>query len=351
MKLIHKNLKQGEFKLKIENLEDLWYLSNIIEKGDELKGKTTRKISYGGREGKARIEKKVIFLRIKVESVDFDSNVLRVRGLVVEGPEEVGRGSHHSFELNEGIIFSLIKSGWLKFQLDWLDEAIKSKVVKILICIMDRENAYFALSKKQGYDPLSSLEGQVQKKEKRAQVKGQFYGEIIKVLQEYLKRYKPEWIVIASPAFFKEDLVKLLKDDVLKKKIVLASCSTVGENGINEVLKRPEIESVLKKDRISKEMKIVEELLIEISNNGLGVYGIKEVEVAVVAGSVKLLMITGKFIHEKKRAGEFNNVDKLMRKTEEMKGKIFLISSEHEGGKKLDGLGGIAGLLRYKINY
>ena len=351
MKLIHKDIKKGAIKVKIENSEDLWYLSNLIEEGDELKGKTSRKISYGGKEGKARVEKKVVFLKIKVDSVDFGSEVLRILGKVVDGPEEIGRGSHHSFELIEGVIISLCKSNWLKFQLDWLDEAVKSKVAKILICVMDRENAYFALSKKQGYDLLSSVEGDVQKKEERAQVKGQFYSEIIKVLHEYFKRYKPDSIVLASPAFFKEDLMNVLKDDILKKKIVLASCSAVGENGINEVLKRPEVESVLKKDRISKEMKLIEELLTEISKDGLSVYGVREVEGAIIAGAVKLLMITGKFIQKKRMADKFEKIDSLMKKVEEMRGKVYLISSEHEGGKKLDGLGGIAGLLRYKLNY
>ena len=351
MKLIHKDIKTGEIKVKIENSEDLWYLSNMIEEGDELKGKTSRKISYGGKEGKARVEKKVVFLKIKVDSVDFGSEVLRVLGKVVDGPEEIGRGSHHSFELIEGVIISLGKSNWLKFQLDWLDEAVKSKVAKILICVMDRENAYFALSKKQGYDLLSSVEGDVQKKEERAQVKGQFYSEIIKVLHEYFKRYKPDSIVLASPAFFKEDLLKLLKDDTLKKKIVLASCSAVGENGINEVLKRPEVESVLKKDRIAKEMKLIEELITEISKDGLSVYGVREVEGAVISGAVKLLMITGKFIQKKRMADKFKKIDALMKNVEEIRGKVYLISSEHEGGKKLDGLGGIAGLLRYKLNY
>ena len=33
------------------------------------------------------------------------------------------------------------------------------------------------------------------------------------------------------------------------------------------------------------------------------------------------------------------------------KGEIEIISSEHEGGKKLDGLGGIAAILRFKLNY
>ena len=75
------------------------------------------------------------------------------------------------------------------------------------------------------------------------------------------------------------------------------------------------------------------------------------VESAVISGSVKLLMLTGGFIKKKREENNFDKIDLLMKKVEEMKGKIFLISSGHEGGKKLDGLGGIAGLLRYKLSY
>jgi stalled ribosome rescue protein Dom34 len=33
------------------------------------------------------------------------------------------------------------------------------------------------------------------------------------------------------------------------------------------------------------------------------------------------------------------------------KGEIHIISSEFDAGKKLDGLGGIGAILRYKMNY
>ncbi|MBC8444108.1 mRNA surveillance protein pelota [Candidatus Woesearchaeota archaeon] len=352
MKLIYKNLKKGEIKFKVENNDDLWYLSHIIEKGDIVKGKTTRKIDYGKGE-KVRAEKKLIFLVVSVETVEFHkhSNILRVLGKVVEGPEEVGNGSYHTFELDEGVILSLVKQKWLKYQINWLDEAIKSKVAKILICVLDRENAYFALSKKYGYELLSSLEGEVQKKEERAKTGGQFYVSVIGVLKEYLKRHKFENIVVASPAFFKEDLIKLIKDENLKKKIVLASCSNVGENGINEVLKRPAVEQVLKQDRIAKEIKMVETVLSEISKDGLFSYGVKEVENALNAGAIKILLICDQFIQEKRREGGFEKIDKIMKTVEDMKGEIHIIGSEHEGGKKLSGLGGIAAILRYKLNY
>jgi protein pelota len=43
-------------------------------------------------------------------------------------------------------------------------------------------------------------------------------------------------------------------------------------------------------------------------------------------------------------------LEKLMRQVEEKSGHITVVSTEHEAGNKLDGLGGIAALLRYAIS-
>ena len=38
MKLMHSDFKKGEAKVKIENLDDLWYLNQIIDTKDLVKG-------------------------------------------------------------------------------------------------------------------------------------------------------------------------------------------------------------------------------------------------------------------------------------------------------------------------
>ena len=40
----------------------------------------------------------------------------------------------------------------------------------------------------------------------------------------------------------------------------------------------------------------------------------------------------------------------LMDMVENMKGNVMVISSEHEGGKQLESLGGMAAILRYQIS-
>ena len=190
----------------------------------------------------------------------------------------------------------MTKEEWLKFHKDRLTQATKQERTKILICVLDREDAVFAITKKPNYEVLSTLKGDVQKKEERAVAKGQFYKQVTEILVSYNKRFSPSNVIIASPAFFKEDFMKQLNEVSLSKKIVLATCSSISENGIKEVLKRTEVQHVLKQDQIAKEIRFVEQLLKQISKNNLATYGLREVKKAVEAGAVKILLITDKKI-------------------------------------------------------
>ena len=90
----------------------------------------------------------------------------------------------------------IIKKKWLKFQLDKIKEACSEKIANILIAVMDRDEAIIALIKRSGFETLSKLKGEVQKKEEKAAHKEGFYDEIIKKLQEYIERYKINNITI-----------------------------------------------------------------------------------------------------------------------------------------------------------
>jgi protein pelota len=352
MKIIKQDLRNGEIVIKVENLDDLWYLSHIIDKDDIIKGKTIRKIKIGNQEDrKSEVIKKTIFIKLKAEKIEFTEDQLRVSGKIIEGPEDIPLGSYHAFEFEENTIATIEKESWLKFQLDKLKEASKEKQGKIMIVVLDREEALFALIQREGYKLLTTIKGDVNKKAVEEKNKSNFYGEIIKQIQEYNERYSLSQIILASPIFWKEELIKELKDSNLKKKIIQATCSSADTNGINEVIKRPETQEALHQDRISQEINIVEELLSEISKNNLAVYGIKPTEDAVNSGAVRTLIITDNFIKKQREKENYKKIDQMLKNTESMKGNVIIISSEHEGGRKLDGLSGIAALLRYKLSY
>ena len=89
----------------------------------------------------------------------------------------------------------------------------------------------------------------------------------------------------------------------------------------------------------------------EISKNNLASYGLKETKEAALIGAVKTLLITDNLIQQKRIENQYEEIEEIMKTVDNTKGDILVISSEHEAGKKLDGLGGIAAILRFKLNY
>ncbi len=351
MKIV--DFQKNSATLVVENMDDLWYLSAIIDAGDIVEGKTFRKIKLGSSDDRSQsVVKRPVYLKIRVEKVEFHkySDILRVSGKVVEGKDDIPKDSYHTFNLEVNTKFTLTKPEWLRFHKQKLEESAKESPPSTLICVFDREEAYFALMKKYGFEVVSEIKGQVPKKDQDRSVTKNFYDEIIHQLQEYKERYDLKSIVLASPSFWKEELLKNLKDAGLKKILVLASCSGADRSAINEVIKRPEVHSALSRDRASQEMALVDSLLYEISKDGKAVYGVEETKAAADAGAVLDLLITDSFIQKSRQDDKFGPINDIMRVADRSGALIHIISGEHDGGRKLDGLGGIAALLRYKLN-
>ncbi|PIN79123.1 mRNA surveillance protein pelota [Candidatus Woesearchaeota archaeon CG10_big_fil_rev_8_21_14_0_10_34_8] len=354
MKIIHRDLRHGKVKVKIDNLDDLWYLSAIIDEKDRVSGKTERKIKIGGSTDRSqKVARKQVYLAVEVEKIEFHkyANILRVSGKITDGPEDVSRGTYHTFNLEQETIIEITKQHWLRYQVDKLKEASEIKQTSVVICIVDREDAHFALMKKYGYEYLTSMQGNVQKKDSPEKIKSTFYADVIKQLEEYNQRYNLDKIIIASPGFWKQYLQEQMKKSQIAKKIILVTCSTVSKRSFEEVLKREETISALKDDHIVKDINLVEEVLKEIMKDGNVAYGIRETKKAAQNGAVKEFLITDTLIQKKRQDNTFNSVERAMKDVDTAKGNVHIISSDHEGGKKLDGLGGIAALLRYKVNY
>jgi protein pelota len=334
----------------LENPDDFWYLSNLIEEGNIIKGSTERKIKIGSSEDrKSDATKKRVFLAIDVEKKELTESSLRISGKINEAPDDIPKGDYHTFNLESGDTITIVKKEWLKYQKDKLHEACIDKGTKILVLVFDRESAYFALSKKYGYEILLKLEGDVQKKGDETSKESKFYSEIIKKLKEYDERYKTQNIIIASPSFWKEYLLNEVNDDELKKKFILATSSSADETALNEVLKRPEIKKAIQNDKAAKDLNLIEDILKEISKSGLVAYGIGEVKKCAEMGNISKLIISDGLIGKMRSEEIFIELENIMKLIEKTGADIIIVSSENDAGKQLDGLTGIAALLRYKI--
>ncbi len=351
MKILSKSLNKGEIKTLVENLDDLWYLSQIVDERDKVRGHTFRKIRIGDSEN-AKVIKKPVNLTIEVEKIEFHkyTGALRISGKVIEGPDDIGKGVHHTFDVNANDSLTIIKEKWLKYHLDKLQDASKMKSANVLIVAFDRGEASFALLKKYGYDMLSEIKGEFEKKADMGKTeKGKnFYHEILEKIEEYDKRYKLSKVIVASPAFWKDEFLKVVPKE-LSKKILLSTCADTGKKGVEEVLKRDEVRKAIQDERSVKESSLVDELFIEIKKEGKYVYGIEKTEEAAKMGMVKELMIVDDMITEMKQEGTFLRLNDVMKMVDNASGNVNIISSDLEAGRKLKGIGGIAAILRYKV--
>ena len=114
--------------------------------------------------------------------------------------------------------------------------------------------------------------------------------------------------------------------------------------GIHEVLKKGTVEKLTVENRVASEMAAVNNLLEQIAQNSSKVaYGLSETIEAINLGAVEKLLILDKMVAT-------NNLGQQMDMVENMKGEVMVISSEHDGGKQLESLGGIAAILRYALS-
>ncbi len=333
MKMLKKDMRNGEVKVLVESLDDLWHLSHIIEKGDLVKLRTFRKVIVKTGGEMKYGDKKPMVLTIRIDNSDFqkDSGSFRIGGSIVEGPDSVKKSAHHAVNIETGMSLSIQKN-WKPHHFIRIEKS-RGEKTSLLVCVLDREQADFATIKESGIDEKSSIVNRDKENMEN------YYEEIIKYLENE-KGY--EKIVIAGPGFERENLYKYIKEkkSPLAKVIILEKSSATGINGINEVMKTSS-SHMLKETRISKENELVEELLKRIKTDGMVVYGPEETKRAVTSGAVEKLMISDKKVYD------FEN---LMDQVEKQAGEVVIIGSDHENGEQFLHLGGVAAFTRYKLD-
>ena len=124
--------KRGAVRLRVEDVDDLWVIKNILREGDVVIARTLRDVKIDG-EGKRR---KPMVVAIRVKNVYFQpfASRLRVHGVIVDAPEGYGlRGSHHTLNIDVGTEFEIVKEAWTESQLKRLRRASSRWVKGLLV--------------------------------------------------------------------------------------------------------------------------------------------------------------------------------------------------------------------------
>ncbi len=352
MRIVHQDTKRGFIELVPETLDDLWHLSHIIEPGDLISSKTTRRIqdSTGERLRSDRGIKKTFFMGIRVESISFHkyTGKLRATGIIEHGPEDlVPLGTHHTLDLKLKYSIKITKEKWSRWAIKRLKNAVNSsKKPSAIIVAIEDDVADLGIIKQYGIDYYGPIMGGISGKRIIQKDRGKkitnFFDEVAKTLSGF---EDIQGIVIAGPGFTKGDFYNFLSEKYpeLAKIAGVESTGTGGRVGIQEVLRKGTIEQMATEGRIAQEMRFMNKVLEEIGKSSkLVAYGKKEVADASNAGAAEMLLVLDEMVREE-------DIEKIMNLVENTGGKVMVVSSEHEGGKQLKALGGIAALLRYGI--
>jgi len=345
MRVVARDLKHGRLKLASETLDDLWHLYNLIEPGD-LVGSLTARREEGASDKirPDRGEKRKMFLTLRAENVEFHefSDRLRVLGVIVAGPQDLG--SHHTFNLESDDTVEITKTRWPRHHMERIDEAVKcANRPLMLVLALEDDSATLGVLHHYGIRVAAQIGGRSGGKQyKEANAGKDFFESVLDVLRHERQDGKP--LVVIGPGFTKEEFVKFVRDrePELVKGAVIEGTGQAGTTGIHEALKSGSVTRALGDQRVAREVQAVEELLVGISKNGPVTYGPKHVKKALNRSAVERLLISDKLV----RKGE---AESYLESCRNQGGESIIISSVHEGGKKLEGLGGIGAFLRYKL--
>lgn len=343
MRVLHRDPKTGEIKIRVENPDDLWHLHNLVLPGDLVRASTTRREEVKSDKVRPeRGEKVRVTLTVRVETIEFQafSDRLRVAGVIVEGPQDLGR--HHTLNIGVEDVLSIIKT-WKPHELRRIDEAVAAAQKPLVAFLsLDDEEALIAQLRQYGVRELATIRAPGHGKMfPSGDARTAFFEDIVAQL-----RTTPigEALVVVGPGFTREAFVEYLKahESAIAARVHVHGTAHAGMQGIQEALKAGVGAKVFGESRVGYETMLVEKLLEALATNRPVAYGPAEVDEATQAGAVETLLVSDAVVRNP-------GIEELMRAVENARGNVVLVSRHHEAGQKLEALGGIAALLRFAI--
>lgn len=161
-------------------------------------------------------------------------------------------------------------------------------------------------------------------------------------------------IIVGGPGPLKEDFAAndFLSQDLKKKIIAVKDIGYAGSDGLKELVERSE--DVLKESAIMKEKLLLQKFLEHLKKDtGRVTYGYTSVMNALKLGAVETIIVSEAFKLPESFKAEFpSHIDffeALAEKAAETSSVLEIVSEDTPEGMQFLQLGGIAALLRYKI--
>jgi protein pelota len=386
MKLLKSQIEQktgaGFVTLLPEEPEDMWHAYNLIQEHDQIRAKAVRRVSKTSDAGSTSSQRIALDLTITVTSTDFDvgSEQLHVSGRVAKENEHVKLGQHHTLDLELNRKFTIEKAdGWDSVALEQLKEACDaSKRAELWAVVMGEGVAHICMITEHQTILRQKIEVSVPRK-RRGGVDGhskgmdRFFSTTLSTLLRQIdlpntsntaQGGKTLPLLLASPGFVATAFLQYIKAEATRTTnkplmaliptIIIAHSSSAHTHSLNEVLSSPAITNKLSDTKFARETALMDKFstLMRL-DDGRAWYGPREVERAVAKGAVGRgggVLLINNALFRAQNVEERRRWVKLVDQVRDVEGgEVRVLSSLHESGKRLEGLGNVAAILTYPL--
>ncbi len=357
MKILEIDKKYENVSVRTENLNDLWTLFNVIDKNDEVSARTHRRIVL--KEG-SKGERKQMNLKLNVESVSFHefSNRLRVKGTILEGPEDfISFGTYHTFNIEPGQKLTIKKERWLKNEIKRLKKLSTFETdFNMLMIAIETGLATISLITNFSHNRIATIKknipGKRYEQSFRNKAYEEFFSDVSRILSEKIKNVKINTIIICGPGSTKDRFDQFIKQKAKipnLPKIYCIHASSGTESAILETLKSKELKSLKENVKVLLETEKIEEIMqLFATNSDLIAIGFDEISNAIEKGAVRELFCADILIRGATKEKKLQ-IERILNGVEKVGGKINILSSKHPTGQQIIDLGSLVAILRYKI--
>ncbi|KAF9974368.1 hypothetical protein BGZ73_002219 [Actinomortierella ambigua] len=370
MKLIKQHIekdKSGYVTLIPEEFEDMWHAYNLIQKHDQLRAVTIRRIQSESATGSVESQRIRLTLTISIDNVDFDTQVgmLRINGRVIVENPHVKLGTFHTIELEMNRQFTLIKPEWDVIALERVQEACditKKADVAAVVCQEGLANICLVTSSmtiiRQHIDcPVPrKRKGSVTNYEKGMR---RFFEQIYQAILRHIDFDIVKCVIIGSPGFVREQVYEFIFAEAVrtdnkilmqnKSKFIQVHTSTGHKQALQEVMNDPAIKVKLADTKAAQEVQALDQFY-EMMNMDpdRAFYGFKDVSKAAERGAIGTLLVTDELFRSADIAKRRQYIA-LVENARATGAKVFVFSSLHVSGENLNQLTGVAAILNFPI--
>ncbi|NDB65331.1 MAG: hypothetical protein EB165_05305 [Euryarchaeota archaeon] len=337
-------------KVRVDDEDDLWTLSKVCGSGAIVGMLTHRRDSTtgtqeGGRSKQA--ERKPMWISLRVEETSFHpfSDNLRLQGVILEGPVDVGSYHTHTVEVGSEVEVSR-EEGIGQSDLDLIRSAIVDGIrPRVGLVVVENDEVLLFEVAKHGIRDVSSFEmrGGGKRGGDSSAVRSEFYNRVARETSLVLASSMP--VIICGPGIAREVFEPLFKEHSGSGMIVNIGTSIGGRAAANEVISEGLADSVLGEYSIIHEVRAIEEALRRVSTDGAVAYGLREIKFSSDEGAVESLVIDASLMRDVSKGSQWAPIVDSVR---ENGGEVIQASGDHDAGKQLLGFGGAIALLRWR---